>query len=148
MGVDIHMYIEVKNLRNQWICINPKYLNLLEEPGEYSINQLRIPRNSTLFAILADVRNYSDYIPISEPRGIPEDISNVVRSEYDDWGEDNVHSESYLTLKDLKDYNIQYYGPNLKLIDNLITKIKDLSNEYYPSSSYDDNIRIVFWFDS
>jgi hypothetical protein len=61
-------------------------------------------RNYSLFAILADVRNYYGFNPISEPRGIPEDACDLVKKEHEKWGCD-AHSASYHTLQQLLDYN-------------------------------------------
>lgn len=60
-------------------------------------------RNYDLFAILADVRNRSNIIPISQPKGVPNDIGSKVSSEYEDWRGD-AHSASYYTLKELLEY--------------------------------------------
>ena len=40
---------------------------------------------------------------ISEPRGVPKDVSEVVKKEIGYWGSDG-HSHSYFTLKELKQF--------------------------------------------
>lgn len=56
------------------------------------------------FGFLADVRNYSDVDPITEPRGFPADASPEVRADYDGWGVD-AHTPSWLTLEELSAYD-------------------------------------------
>lgn len=86
-------------------------------------------RNYTLFALLADVRNgiYSKFYnepatgryiePISEPRGLPDDVSTEVLEASNFWTWD-AHSRSYFTLKELQDYK-----PKEKIkYRNLVTK--------------------------
>lgn len=86
-------------------------------------------RNYSLFSLLADVRNgirsrfYNEpatgrYIkPISDPRGLPDDVSPEVL-EADEFCECDGHSRSYFTLKELQDYK-----PKDKIkYRNLVTK--------------------------
>ena len=70
-------------------------------------------RNYDLFAILANVRNGYGFAgvdtgdgfnPIAMPKGIPSNVSKVVRQEAERWGDDG-HSHSYLTVKELLDFN-------------------------------------------
>lgn len=68
-------------------------------------------RNYDLFAILANVRNGYGFAgcdtgdgfkPISLPKGLPEDLSDTVMREAEDW---DGHSHSFHTLQDLLDYD-------------------------------------------
>jgi hypothetical protein len=70
-------------------------------------------RNYDLFAILADVRNGRGFAGvktgegfnvIAEPKGIPSDMSKIVAADYEEWMGD-AHSTSWLTLRELKDFN-------------------------------------------
>lgn len=70
-------------------------------------------RNYDLFAILANVRNGygfagvdtgDGFIPISMPKDLPNDVSTFVKREADHWDGDG-HSHSYLTVKELMDYD-------------------------------------------
>ena len=84
-------------------------------------------RNYRAFAILADVRNGYGFagfstgevvVPISEPRGLPEDISPELREKIErevadvddnqdeDWFWLGEHSFSWVTLKELMDYDL------------------------------------------
>lgn len=112
MGCDIHLFTENKRIINnkkQWVNIdnwklNPYYKeNNGDRETKYEINPAYWGRNYALFSLLADVRNYSGNKPISEPKGIPDDVSQIIRSEKDKWGSDG-HSHSFLTMKEIYDY--------------------------------------------
>ena len=122
MGTDIHLAAEYYQ-DGCW------HLAHVELPNE---------RNYRAFAILADVRNGYTFagfdtgdavIPISEPRGFPEDMSNELRALLDDEEEENYqfdqdefeailkneeqdhiwlgdHSISWVTLQELLDYDL------------------------------------------
>lgn len=106
MGCDIHMYVEKRNNNGCWDIIKT------EDDG----NELLEPydgRNYNLFSILANVRNGRGFAgcrtgegfnQISSPRGIPIDASDEYVSVASEWGCDG-HSHSYLTLKELLDYD-------------------------------------------
>lgn len=68
-----------------------------------SVPEVYDSRNYVLFSILAGVRNYQGIEPIAHPRGLPADVSSVVRADSNRWGEDG-HSHSYLTVADLMNY--------------------------------------------
>ncbi|CRH24886.1 Uncharacterised protein [Chlamydia trachomatis] len=112
MGCDIHMYVEYKRENqesSQWK--NGDYFRINESFGEFEdenkFNQIGLydKRNYSLFSTLAGVRDYSEkIIPVSEPKGLPDDISDYVKKESDDW-EGDGHTHSWLTLKELRDYN-------------------------------------------
>ena len=53
---------------------------------------------------MAGVRDYTNSIvPVSEPKGVPEDCSLYVKKANEDWDSDG-HSHSWLTLKEIRDY--------------------------------------------
>lgn len=112
MGCDIHLFTERKrsiNNEQKWVNadnwkLNPYYEENNEDgENKYELNSAYSHRNYALFSILADVRNDSENKPISEPKGLPEDISEVVKAESDKWDSDG-HSHSYFTMKELYDY--------------------------------------------
>lgn len=103
MGTDIHIVAEYFK-DNRWHLADI----LLPED-----------RNYCAFAVLADVRNGYGFagfdsgdpvIPISEPRGLPNDISQELRAnldgEKDEWLYLGNHSFSWVTLKELLDYDL------------------------------------------
>jgi hypothetical protein len=74
---------------------------------------LYLGRNYDLFAILADVRNGRGFAgiftgrgfePISDPKGLPEDVTPEIQAISDRWAGDG-HSHSYFTLAELQAYN-------------------------------------------
>lgn len=67
MGCDIHLYVEGrKRGTTSWQPYG----------GRFS------ERIYGMFAKLADVRNYSGITPISQPRGVPSDVSWSVKNDY------------------------------------------------------------------
>ena len=83
MGCDIHMHVEIK------------------QGGRWHLwAQCSMHRDYNLFSLLAGVRQEDDSPrPIAEPRGLPADVSEVVKRHSDYWGEDG-HSHSYLSAKE------------------------------------------------
>jgi len=120
MGCDIHLYTEILNNKGKWVP-NDKWednpYNYEEEGdphrGVHYDNQVWSERNYTLFAILADVRNNYGFAgvnlgnrfnPISDPKGLPHDVSDEIKGESDRWGGDG-HSHSHLSLSELLNYD-------------------------------------------
>lgn len=106
MGCDIHSFAERKR-NGKWEKVG-EHFSLGEWEKEYYKKEKNDSpfdwRSYSMFAFLADVRNYDHCEPISEPKGMPEDVCDEIKSEYDDW-ESNAHSASYLTLKELLDFD-------------------------------------------
>ena len=121
MGCDIHMHVEKRTdgkwehvwppchadpeYKEHWpseppdgVEIRPWSTKVFDEIWEHPFH---FGRNYHIFAILAGVRNTDgSFLPISEPRGLPVDVSAVTKWESDDIGSDG-HSHSHLSLKDL-----------------------------------------------
>lgn len=105
MGCDIHMHVEYKNHNNHWVCGDYFVQEQLYDGRiDYSLIPIHSKRNYALFAVLADVRNsgYTEYI--DRPRGLPEDVTDTVKEDYEKWDMD-AHSCSYFTLKELIDFH-------------------------------------------
>lgn len=105
MGCDIHLYVEKRLNDGRWGCVdyfktNPFYSDDPLNEKEYEHISIYNSRDYALFATLANVRNYGDITPISEPRGLPDDVSDIVEKASNDWG-DNGHSHSWFTAKEL-----------------------------------------------
>jgi len=168
MGCDIHSYAEVKK-DGKWSQVTEHFNDIYSDNGKG--DSPFDGRSYTLFAFLAGVRNYDRCEPISELKGLPDDVSDDVRDEYmyisDEW-----HSVSYLTLAELLafDYDKTFWNrrvtkqtsPNCwngaslaeegegKIIsyrdnlgDNYFDTLKELEALGEP-----ENVRIVFWFDN
>lgn len=105
MGCDIHIYLEKKE-NDRWVAIkgeNPYYKDWKDEP-EFSLDWFYNGRDYSLFALLADVRNDYNVEPLSEPKGVPEDVSDEIRKEYEFW-EGDGHSHSWYTFDELVNFD-------------------------------------------
>lgn len=103
MGCDIHMYVEIKKGKDWY---NVDYFRRGYNNGDvYYHVPIYDSRNYALFATLANVRNYGNTEYIDEPRGLPEDMTDYVRLEWDDTWYWDGHSCSYLTLQELIDFH-------------------------------------------
>lgn len=133
MGCDIHLAVERRNRSRQWERVLPPpevydpwlKAQAEKETGDTIYYRDRVKyvwyddRNYNLFAILANVRNNFEFEPISEPRGLPYDLSPALRKLAgdeidaldadvigDEGAEDHDvslgdHSYSWLTLREL-----------------------------------------------
>lgn len=123
MGCDIHIHVEYRKdiyiggarstaakFERRWVCgdyfiLNPNYDPDRPEDGEKEHQLVRFcdDRDYPLFATLANVRNYSNTAYISEPRGLPADVTTSVLADSQAWGV-AVHTHSYLSLQELIDF--------------------------------------------
>ena len=116
MGTDIHFYVEILK-DDKWIDFD--YMkNSRDEDGKVDWKKLNddpfyVDRCYNLFSILADVRNGygfagcstgEKFVPISQPRGLPLDLSDETNKKSDDW-ECDGHGHSWLMLHELLDYD-------------------------------------------
>lgn len=136
MGCDIHTRAEVfrqpytyklhkgeeVTVPGKWRMIKDHMFDNLSFQEDRPIQGWNVPmqmepysgRNYTLFAWLADVRNYRDGLePLADPRGVPEDASKGWKKYVKKWDCD-LHSKSYFTLQELIDSeakarNYQYW---------------------------------------
>jgi len=156
MGCDIHLFTERKrtiNNQEKWANvdnwkINPYYDGIEKQEREYELCSAYRHRNYNLFSILADVRNYRENKPISEPKGIPNDVSEIVQIEKDIW-EGDGHSHSYFTMKELYDYYEENKSDEDTDLKNLIEVLEGhFKDSYYDKDRDCEKYRIVFWFDN
>ena len=106
MGCDIHSFAE-KKVNNKWEKIGEHFSLGDWEKQHYKKEKGENPfdwRSYSMFAFLADVRNYDHCEPVSKPKGLPNDVCDEVKKEYEDWECDD-HSASYLTLKELLEFD-------------------------------------------
>jgi len=107
MGTDIHVATEVRR-GGAWHPAD----KWKDDDGYLSNYDSAVytGRNYDLFAMLAGVRNGrgfagvatgSGFEPLAEPRGIPDDVSDVVGR----WARDGDHSHSYATVAELLAYD-------------------------------------------
>jgi hypothetical protein len=174
VGTDIHPFVEVRR-DGKWHLLQSHVFPDLsyDRDGEDVWYHTNIPfngmRSYALFGFLADVRNYSESPVIATMRGLPPDVSDDLREEHDGW---NYHSASYLTLKEMADFNYDQI-----FWDRRVTKFNGrywdgtaraeegegehlTLHEFLPNRYFDDleimanlgyapeDVRLVFWFDS
>lgn len=176
MGCDIHSYAEVRK-DGQWQKVGEVFP--LDEFGRdwHKKTHTDKPfdwRNYGLFGFLAGVRNYSAITPLSEPKGLPDDLSSEVHASAEHWDADG-HSHSWLSLRELlaPDYESQVWdrrytrqeGPNffnggataaatethLGTRESLRHFLGDRYFEHLDvlkSLGQPDDVRIIFWFDN
>ena len=164
MGCDIHLYCEKmvysEKCGNFWWCcdyftLNPFY-KCYENEIKYDHHSIWDERSYDAFGILANVRNSGHEIVLDEPRGLPKDVSDFVKTEADSWMPDG-HSHSWFTAKELFAYDRKYPKSAIK---KLVKKVKKKMCEEFPIwdfyskaekkellEYYADDFRIVFWFD-
>ena len=150
MGCDIHSQAE-KRINGRWTRIDGL------EPFDW--------RSYGMYAFLAGVRNYSAVTPLSEPRGLPDDVDYVEDAEH--WlGE---HSFSWLSLDELLSFDYEQKMEDRRvtrqLAPNLISGAETCDpgegekmtyREFLGQSFFDDierlkaagAERVVFGFDS
>jgi len=119
MGCDIHIYAETRKSKNDpWTKVGAIWPSeYAQYGGEAMTDEPYQGRNYKLFGLLADVRNGRGFAgcdtgnrvePISQPRGLPDDLSDELRCGIESEDEDDYiyigdHSFSWLTLAELKD---------------------------------------------
>lgn len=140
MGCDIHLHVEVK-IKGKWEHYNHPHIN----------------RNYDLFSMMAGVRQYATTpTPISQPRGLPGDVSTTTLFDcvYD--GSDG-HSHSWLSslqagaVQNWYKREVDSDAPPLfgylfgNYIDSYIENPKDGERLFQMGFS---DARVVFWFDN
>lgn len=159
MGCDIHLYGEKKiydfddeeKKHGVWVSLDlwkemdcePSYAGKLETP--YKNRFYNGGRNYNLFTALAGVRShyFTNLLRIPEPKGFPKDASKPVKQCKRHWGSDG-HSHSYLTLKELNDFDWSPYGETVSdFLKEVIPKLNKAKGD-----ETDTDVRIVFWFDN
>lgn len=139
MGCDIHVLVQKRD-HDCWLTVEPG--PSLMDDG-YPVYE---DRSEVTFGMLAGVRN-DTLPPISEPKGIPDDLRERTVSTRD-WGggpsgdldvDDKYlgnHSHSWLTLAEIDAYG----PPDGTTIAPLLTWMRTLG--------FPEDVRIVFGFDN
>lgn len=114
MGCDIHAFEET--FKTKW---------------EYT-GEVDLWRNYTLFTVLANVRSGSDRVKIiSTPKGVPDDISDYVKSELSGWMGDG-HSHSWLTKQEFEEFDWESEVKMFGVVD--VENYKEYKEKGSPSS--------------
>jgi len=139
-------------------------------------------RNSDLFAILAGIGNrtigpggdkYDRFTVISRPRGLPPDVSQEVRKEYeklqtgyDGWDDDTFYA-SWLTIREILDFDWNQATKEIRkdgaahltpvelnrtypeCVSPFLEFCEYLDFQFSTGSNAErgSNVRLVFWFD-
>ncbi len=162
MGCDIHVYLEKYTSVNgeyRWVNVDHWQLNpdfgSHENEREYDLIPFYWGRNYDLFSILAEVRG--SYDPIDDPRGLPEDVTDATRKEFERWGRD-AHTPSHYTLKELKDY-LYNNSEDEEVTETLKRFVEPMENRFREEfwitnddekryTVKENTFRVVFWFDN
>lgn len=135
MGCDIHPVVQVKE-NGLWIE-NPHAIFKNTWYKTYTDNEFEVfpsdNRNYRWFALLANVRNYSDLHYISEPKGLPDDFDpNIYLGD---------HSFSYLHVEDFETFDFA---------NKIYTHTENITiEEYYNVRNTDkipNNIGGIRWY--
>jgi hypothetical protein len=97
MGCDIHPCVEVTDENGKWKAVGDP-----ENAGSFEWD---FGRNYCSFAVMAGVRNSYEMRPISEPRGLPKDVTKHVACEISE-EDPNLHSHSWLLLSEILAYDL------------------------------------------
>ena len=140
MGCDIHMVVEQRHA-DGWALVRT-FDSITDRNGEWSMPVAR-DRNYGRFARLAGVRGDGP-----DPLGLPADISRSARQLYDAWGSD-AHSVSWMPLDMAADLflDTEYPGRVEEWSEHL-TKYPMYTYFGVEEEYYEDNYRLVFWFDN
>lgn len=178
MGCDIHPILEVRHSDGKWHKVESYDIpgfNFYEDwdtEKQYSNFPLNW-RSYGMFGFLADVRNYSQVPPLSEPRGLPSNSvwldqvteetkgCSVEESNRQYVLEGGCHSHSWLTLQELLDFNYDRMFEDRRVTKqadpgegNMITFREFLGPTFFEhleamkTYGTPEDVRLVFWFDS
>lgn len=137
MGCDIHAAIEIKN-GHGWEAVTfpNKYFGKYDDEPEKTAS-LDFGRNYDAFAILANVRNGcgfagvdtgDGFIPISEPRGLPDDVSECAVNT----ALTGDHSASFVTLPELLAYDWTRESVHRGWVNGVAFEHWDRVKEWHP----------------
>ena len=114
MGCDIHLYKEYRAPdinNNRWVSYDHWYSEGTEESINLPINGISAPHMGRAFDVSAPSRNYAAFGMLAEGvrgeypysiecKGLPDDVTYLVRTEHESWGVD-AHSATYFTEVEL-----------------------------------------------
>ena len=148
MGTDIHVYLEEKHKDGKWHCVGKNMYD---------------GRDYNLFGLLAGVRCYGINNAVTPLRGLPKDVSDVIRKA---WVEEREwsHSCTWYALDELFDALYKKNVSDCKddadslecFLQSIINyMVKDMSwfqfqvwkfRRQFPKIA--ERFRVVMWFDS
>lgn len=122
MGCDIHAYVEVVDHYPDGCSF------------AHGFAALEMDRNYGLFAVLAGVRNDDSIRPLSEPRGVPPDLSSLASDDYWLMVDDELAAkewDGYISAE-AADRSVQYGAAERVLGDSL----RQVANSDWHSASW------------
>ena len=187
MGCDIHLFCEYRENYDTWKCADHFRIRTDGVPDKVKIQSVNdypkylepIPlydnRSYAFFSLLADVRNSGDVKPMDDRKGLPHDVSDIVKAYSNYWGSDG-HSHSWYTARELlkQKYDMEYKKPWLNSDEELENEelswaysslselcqemVRRMAEVFYIYESSEavieerirqnaDRFRVVFWFD-
>ena len=162
MGADIHIYAERKLKDGTWAMCKG-YTGLSSEAfdndADRKYNFFRVKsRHYGYFAALAGVRGFGP-----DPKGLPDDVSPLVREEAEHWGVDG-HSHSWYSAEEFVPIFMDYKLTDKERTDlvtrkleaaystditvSVLKKFLGLDLPYKDGEEDPSVIRFVFWFDN
>ena len=159
MGCDIHPFAEVRRDGAWHVNTAKVFPNAYADCGAEPFTDKPFDwRGYGMFGLLAGIRD-GDIVPISEPRGLPDDVSPEVDKALngpslrstDFWSDPGLHSYSWLTLAELqavdpdRPFNGKLGGEPLRdyLGEGFFDQVTALAQLGNP-----EDVRVVFAFDS
>ena len=105
MGADIHLWVEILQ-EGRWVFAHAHRTETWEDMSWIDWDSPYNGRNYALFALLANVRNSgARIVPISFPRGMPTDLSDIGRQIVGDEDNPDQHSHSWFSLEELLEFD-------------------------------------------
>lgn len=150
MGCDIHMILEVK-ANDKWIGLNT-FQYFSRHAVEADMPHSELPHTSQYFFWLVRARNYTLFGKLAgvrtdgpEPRGVPEDASELARMIIEDWDCDG-HSHSWGLLSEIGGLFLATYEPNKMVDDKRVDRMLGLFG--LDEEAEPENYRLVYFFDN
>ena len=169
MGCDIHLYAE-QRINGKWHLVKT-FESIHTDATNVDKKHWRVMmrasgRNYSFFAALAGVRNY-DGIDAPEPKGLPDDVSELTAIYSDGYGSDG-HSRSWSTAEEFARAFFEHHLSQEEQAELTAKKLKcdtdmtaailerfvgiDVPYEYNSSTGLCeykfDDLRFVYWFDN
>jgi hypothetical protein len=162
MGTYIKAYAEQRH-GGQWVAASID--RVLIKGDDSHAAHVWDTQNYTMFGWLADVRNYAMIPPLSQPRGLPPDVSDEIAALYHRTGDN--HSCSWVLLEELSkfDYDATFedrrtgdgghqYGDTYpSSMGRIVTYRSIFADTFWEDIeamkklARPEYVRVVFWFD-
>lgn len=147
MATQIHAYSEVRK-DNEWVAAAKNTYNE-KNPNRFgwvnaSMASVPVPENYAFYGLLLNRARASHPWSFYQ-RGMPEDVSEEVRSVSDSFGFEG-YGHSHLTLKELveKYLELMVAGQEAK---ELMVYLRQLIEQLQLADQPHEDVRVVFWFD-